>query len=462
MNSPLSSRLAPLFLLWRRDPVAFAHDIFRHLPKQLAREWQVAVIMAMAEGVWVAVAACRNAGKSRVAAMLVWWFFMTRPNSTIMVIAPTWRQLIQSLWAEIRNVWYSSLLNDWFGEDFEVKATEVSCNDPRFEFWRIIAVVSNRVENIEGRHAPGGIFILLEEAKGIKDAIFNSIQGMLGDENVECKVLTIGTPGPPIGFFADAFGRHAHLWSQTFQVNAWDLSWLRKHAEREKERLGEESMWYRQQILAEFSGSEDGMFFPLSKVRAAIDRGFVESDAWMRSIGLDVAPEDSPKDSILTRKIGPIAMSQRAIPSMDVNKLGARVFADHVLPWLRPGESAIIDAWGPGAGAASRLRELCGDQYKVRRFVGGDSARNTERFAHKKAEALWYLRDRFSDSQIAIPNEPLLIRDLCSYKLDDARGGKIINVDPDVSPDYGDSLMYAFSADMRGGSDVKTSKSRKV
>jgi hypothetical protein len=445
---------------WYWNPLKFCADVFGEQP----REWQPEVIASVIKNPWVAVAACRKAGKTRLAAYIVLWFLCTRANSLVLTIAPTWKQVVEALWADIKFLWINSKLPRIF-PTWRILETEVKTH-PLTPKWRAIGLTSDDVQNLEGRHPAAGqpALVILDEAKGVRDIFFESTMGMLGELGVESRLLAISTPGLPRGFFYRGFSRERHLWKQ-FKIAATEIPRLAARAEARRLRVGADDSFYLQQEMAEFSGGDEGILIPFSRVEKAIGRRFLASPVWVHVAALDIAGEGDD-DSVLTFRHGPVLTRAVAWQGWDPMKSAYRV-ADALRDWLATfaGPATFIyDEVGIGAGIGSRIRELvAGDgRLSVHGFNAGRTPRDKERYENLKAEEIFFLRERFLAEvpdangelgpDVSIPDEPMLIEQLCSWVAGHSKRGKTIVIDPDDSPDYADSGLMNFAADRLGQS----------
>lgn len=426
---------------WHDDPVQFSKDIFQQHP----REVQPDIMAAVAKGRWTAVAACRDLGKSRVAAYLALWFLVTRPKSLVFTCAPVWDQVEQALWAEIRGIYTDSILPKLFPK-WELQNAAIKTEHP---LWRAIGVTSKDVENIEGRHADH-VLVILDESKGISDEFFSSVQGMLSQPS--SKLLAIGTPGAPAGWFARAFSVDRALWNAHFQVSSRTIPRLAKHYEAERARLGPMNPWFMQQQEAKFAGADEATVIPMDTIEAAIAREYDLEDQsvtgnWPRILSLDPAARGSD-DSVLTYRWGPVVLKQLWWNGRD-EMWTANKTADEAVQFRA--HTVVIDEVGLGAGIRSRVRQLLAPTFiPVFGFHSGRPARDSDRFINTKAEQIFELKDRFRAGNIKIPNDPVLIGQLCGWTMEFTATGKTKIVDPPDSPDRADSLMLAFASDSLG------------
>ncbi len=432
-----------LFEKWRNDPVLFAKQNFKQPP----REVQPEIMMAVAKNRWTSVAACRDLGKSRIAAYLTYWFMSTRQNSLVFTVAPTWQQLEESLWTEIRSLWNTSATLPVIWPKWEVQQTAIKTQNPE---WRALGVTSQKTENLEGRHAPE-VLVILDESKGIPDEFFDSVQGMMS--NPASKLLAIGTPGLPRGWFARSFGLDRSLWQTHFQVPYYRIPRLLEHGDNEKKRLGEGNSWFRQQQLAEFAGADEAVAIPSAAIQAAVERSYADADPklvaqWERILALDPAGKGSD-DSVLTYRVGPCITKQEFWNGKD-EMWTAGYTADKAVEFKA--QRVVVDEVGLGAGVRSQIENILQDRIEVVGFNGGSGPRDTERFAYLKAEEIFKLRERFVNGEIEIPDDPKLIEQLCSYQIGFTPKGKTKVIDPEDSPDRADSLLMSFYDRGRGDS----------
>ena len=81
----------------------------------------------------------------------------------------------------------------------------------------MIGRASDKKENMLGFHAPYLMFIV-DEASGVPDEIFEAIEGTQTQEGVNSsKILLIGNPTRPEGFFYDIFHSKSSNW-RTFHL----------------------------------------------------------------------------------------------------------------------------------------------------------------------------------------------------------------------------------------------------
>jgi hypothetical protein len=427
---------------WVNDPLKFANDVFSRKP----REVQPQILEAIGLHNRVSVSSCRDLGKSSVAAMAALWWMSTRPNSLVYSLAPRWSQIHGSLWAEIRDLFFTSPVLPKLYKDWEVLAAEIKVPDrPR---WRAVGFASNEMSNLEGFHGDDTL-VIIDEAKAVPDEFFSSLHGMT--TRPTDKIFCISTPGAPQGFFHKTFSDPDY---KTFQISAWDIPRLVPHAEAELKRLGPNNPFYRQQVLGEFTGADTNGFIPLSMILLAVNRP-IEPEG-RKVVSLDCAGKGAD-ENVLTRRQGDVIVSQEVWHG-DEMATAARCVE---LAKQFDASQIIVDEHGIGAGIRSRVMQIAGPGVQVIGFNAAHSPHNVSRFANKKAEVAEALRLRFVNGDISIPDDQKLIEQLASWQMGfSAQGGKTKIIDPDVSPDRADSLLMSFAYD--GGLGLRTTTIRGI
>jgi hypothetical protein len=130
---------------------------------------------------------------------------------------------------------------------------------------------------------------------------------------------------------------------------------------------------------------------------------------------------------------------------MEVAGLAARVALEE------GAESIAVDAIGIGAGVADRLTELG--------LAGVDAvnvsmpAHSTERYANRRAELYWELRERFRRGEISLPEDAEVRRELTALRWGLTSRGQIRVESKDAmrrrglpSPDAADMLALLYDA----------------
>lgn len=372
--------------------------------------------------------------------MMALHWISTRFDSLTFTSAPRWQQIDQATWANIRVLWSRSALPSLF-PSWEVLVHQIRTTSP---LWRAVGVAAARVEDTEGRHAGvGGAFVLFDESKAIADSYFDSALNMLSKSSVENKLVAIGTPGIPRGWFYSAFGSNRARWA-TLRGSALDVPELRDHALSERDRLGESNPFYRQQQLAEFSVADEFSIFNLADIEAATKRTFTDRDA-PKIAALDPAGTGSD-ECALTFRQGRQQIALNCWQGM-TEVASAKKAWDMAHSW--GATEFYVDAPGIGGPFADMIETMArgaGDRCSVYRYQPGGSPRDAERFANAKAEDIYALADLFRSGQIGIIDDPTMIAQIASWRWATSQNFKTRVIDSESdSPDRADSLNISFA-----------------
>lgn len=181
-----------------------ALDRFQQKPKlfftevlgiETLEEYQDRIAQDVADNERTAVAACHDVGKTYLMARIVIWFCTCFPYSKVITTAPTYNQVKNILWSEIRSAharskyplggkmnltdWHLSRDGDWFAIGFTPK-NEVTLGEGQ-----------GTQSSFQGFHAPY-ILVVFDEATGIPHGVWTMAEGLLTSDRV--KFVAIGNP----------------------------------------------------------------------------------------------------------------------------------------------------------------------------------------------------------------------------------------------------------------------------
>lgn len=365
--------------------------------------------------------------------------------------APTWTQVENILWTEIRQAYASArfrlggklLKTEWQLDDGWF-ATGISTNAP----------ASGRdfgTARMQGYHSPN-LLVLIDEAAGIESPIWKAIGSLTTGANN--KVLAIGNPAVPVGPFFDTFS--SQIWHK-IKVSCLDhpnvvlgrevipgavtSEWV---ADARAE-YGEGSQMWKAKVLGDFPDEGTDTLIPLSWVERAVNREMKDNEPWMYAIDVARHGNDSTVHTIMK---GRTVKAQQTYNGKDLMSTVGRAQEN----CHKYGKMPIApDDTGLGGGVTDRLKEL---EYEVVPINFGERALESHRFYNKKAELFWKLRCDFENDNISIPDDPELIQQLSSILYDFTSTGIKIESKDDMkkrgmkSPDKADSLAIANGAGM--------------
>lgn len=458
--------LEALLATFRDDIIGFAQV---GLGLRLDEPQQIEMLRAVEKHNRLAVKGCRGARKTWTAAIVVLWYFYSRPGCTVQAASPTWWQL-GHLWRAIETILSAAPIRR-ATPDLVVTRDEIKM--PNIPAWRVVGVSGEMgVDRTEGAQGGGaGFCLVVDEAKGLTDAVLRSLLQPLAG-HPDGKAFVVGTPGRPTGPFYQLFldPNWEHI-----TISAERIERLRPNYEREVAAHGVDDPFLRAQLRAEFSDAQEGdSVFDFEAIRRAAERGRIARDdvdvsPWQKMIYggvqpqlgiLGVDPAGRGKDkSIACFRRGPNVLGLYDVGGANEMETVGRIVA--LASRLRV-QRVVIDTGGLGSAMEARLVEILErpdrlQTIEVHAFNSAWRADDGERYCNAKAEAAFRLRARFRDGKVSIPDDKILVAQLSGYGWQIDSRGRIRLIDPNPSPDRGDALLLAF-ADV--GVSVRTVRAR--
>lgn len=172
--------------LWRDDPVGFVQDVLGETMWSRPRE----ILSGITRQQRTAVPSCFSSSKTHSAARAVLWWAYTHPPGTAKAItmAPTWRQVVRLLWAEIRHAHSRSNLPGTV-DQAQLKVPDRSGTEQVVAYGISGAPWSEA--SVQGIHAQN-LLLVVDEAGGLGHTIGRNLRGMLSSTGSH--MLAIGNP----------------------------------------------------------------------------------------------------------------------------------------------------------------------------------------------------------------------------------------------------------------------------
>ena len=460
----------------RTDPINFACNILGVKPWDKQQQ----ILDAIAHNRSVAVRSCNGAGKTFTAAITILWWLMSYDNAIVITTAPSERQVREILWRELRNLYVP--VRDTIGG--KLTRTRLEFGSKRYAY----GFSTNTEDRFQGFHS-GNILVIVDEASGVDEFIYNAIRGVITAKN--SKLLLIGNPHGYAGTFYDAFHKNRKRF-ETIHVSAFDLPAFKAQGITEKNiqdiefpdydddqqdqdgfdeqyeahhslglsspqwaidvfnDLGPQSSVYQTRVLGQFPEEADDTLIPLRDVEAAVKRRSDIPPDTKPVMGVDVARFGNDKTVIIIRHGPKVIYIDELRKSDIVNTTGAVVTA--ALKYKL--KDIIVDEIGVGAGVLDNLK--ADRRFNAQGLNGSNSSSNNEKYLNLRAEVFDGLRQRFADGDISIPNDPELISQLASltYKYN-ARGQLQLESKDQIrsvgrqSPDKADAIALAFTSEIK-------------
>lgn len=448
----------------REHPDYFMEEVFDEKLWDKERE--------IVRSVWkypsTAVKSCHGIGKSFTAARIALAFLSMYEDSKVITTAPTFRQVEDILWREIRKASAKAKI--------PLTATPLKTSIDVSEDWFALGLSTDEPDKLQGFHAIRILFIV-DEACGVKREIFEAAQGILSSD--KSRELQIGNPTSTDGVFYEMFKLPD---VNKISIPAWDTpnftrfgitrddvvngTWETKITEElpapylisprwvadKVKRWGVGTPMWDSRIEASFPVQGDDTLVPLAWIEAARERKLTVKEEDKEQIGVDVARFGTDSTEFLYRK-GPKVLKIETHYQIDTMKNANNL---HIFMGFHPLASVCVDVIGIGAGVFDRIKELNPKKDDLYGINVAEEPSDKEQYLNLRAELLWGLRERFMSAEIDLSDlEPEVYEELAAhlsnikYKIT-AQGLIQIESKEDMkkrglpSPDKADALALAF------------------
>lgn len=442
---------------------------------------QQEILYAIQQHNRVSVRSGNARGKDYVAAVASICFLNLYSPSKVINTAPTGRQAISIMMAEIAKI-YQQARKRSDAQLFllgRVLSNQVKFRRPD-RYLLAFKARDKNIENWTGFHSPN-LMVVITEASGIEEETFSAVESILTGNS---KLVIVFNPNKLHGetyrsvtdtnyvrFKLSSLdapnvvqrkivipGQVDYAWVVD-KISRWCIKISEEEANPTEHDFQFEGQWYRPndlflvKVMGEFPRESQDKLIPLNWIEAAIHRWHDKHEAFgSLSLGVDVAGMGRDM-TVFCHRRGNI-----------VEKFDHFSQADHMVTvgrirslLLGQNDQAFVDATGEGAGVVSRLLEL-GVRAVAVKF--GEGAKNfsdwsgQRSFANMRAYCYWAVRDALdphNEFGLCLPPNDELVRDLNEPKWSVRSDGTIILEEKDKikqrlgrSPDFGDSLALTF------------------
>jgi hypothetical protein len=445
------------------DPVEFVRTAFRWGEGELRdatgpEEWQQWLLEQIRDGllkpgeaIKLAVASGHGSGKSCLAAWVALWAMSTSPDCRGIVTASSEAMLYTRFRAELRT-WFRRFRAK---EYFEMGATSLTSADPEHSAtWRLDMTPwsETRSETLAGLHNKGRrILCIFDEASAIADSVWETVEPIVTDQDVQAIWVCFGNPLRPSGRFKDCFDKYRHRWI-TRHIDSRTISFTNKlELERWIQDYGADSDFVRTRILGEFPRVGSSMFISPELVDRAMGRELIPSAHDPLIVGVDVARYGSDASCIFARR----GHDCRSIPFQVFRGLSIAELEDRCV-WFHNQYHPVqwfIDGGGVGGGLIDHLRRRNLLVIDVQFGSRADQPTDGIKFANKRAE-IWGLLRRALD-YLALPSNQQLREELISPEYSFNPRGEILLESKDLmrrrgvpSPDLADALACTYASEV--------------
>jgi hypothetical protein len=432
---------AAMMASWQNSPVTFSKQAF--LNSDPLTPQQIDLLTAVAGNKRVSAKSGRGLGKTRSVAILTWWMLCCYPHSVVAASAPTGHQLADNVWQEIKKL--HNNLHPWLRKQFTVTSERVYHKDHP-QTWYCVGRTARKEapDALQGFHNTY-LLIIIDEASGVPDEIFETIEGSLtGDNN---RILLTGNPVRSQGFFVDTFRKYKHQWCN-LTLNSEDSplvskefisSWLDKCGGDREHDL------YKAHVRGEIPSASVNQFISQSLIDAALLRSYSDTafDFAPKILGVDVARYGDDA-SVIVRRQGLMAWKSKQYRGLDTMSLVRQIISE--IREYNP-DAVFVDGIGVGAGVCDRLRELGFDIIEVN---SGESSGKPD-YLNLRAEMWANCREWLKTAQLPVDDTDMAEQLAIPEYLYTMTGKLQIESKDDIkkrgygSPDVADALIHTFA-----------------
>ncbi len=432
---------------YKNDPVLFCQNVLGVEPD----DWQKELMIAIADGERkISVRSAHGVGKSSVASWIMLHTLLTNYDCKVIVTAPTSSQLFDALFAELSR-WIKEMPQS-LQDLVDVKSDRVVLKARPNEVF-ISARTSRREtpEALAGVHSTGKVMLVVDEASGVPEEVFESAAGSMSGDNVH--TILLGNPTRNSGLFYDTHHRLSGSWN-TFHISAYDSPRVSKEfIEEMAMRYGEDSPAFSVRVKGDFAEESDDGVISLDLIESAVNRDVPMDNSHDTYWALDVARHGSDS-SVLVKRRGNVIFDIKTFKKLNLMELTGRIMAefDSVEPHNRPIE-IYIDAIGLGYGVIDAINEI--GRLSAVAINVAESASMSGTYMNLRAE-LWFKFKAFLEEGLCkLPKHETMTADLLSAKYKFTAAGKIQLESKEQtkkrlgrSPDVADALVLLMAGDL--------------
>lgn len=156
----------------------------------------------------VSIVSGHGTGKSMLLAILILWFLFVHPHAQVACTSPGKEQMYDVLWKELKK-WIDALPKE-MGAMYIWESSHVRMKEsPEVWFARAKTSSKENTEALAGVHADW-VLMAVDEASGVEEPIFETMEGALTSGNVLVFLISNGTRS--IGYFYDTQHKNKSQW----------------------------------------------------------------------------------------------------------------------------------------------------------------------------------------------------------------------------------------------------------
>lgn len=408
-TGPGSTHTGDDAIRWCQDVL---HSVFWSTQKEIIR--------SVYEHRQTVVRSCNASGKTFVVSDIAIDFLVNMSPCIVVTTAPTFTQVRDVLWAEIRAKW----------NEYLYEPTGVECLQTRLEIapgYFMVGLSPDKGVNFQGFHQVN-VLVLFDEAPGVKPDIVRGAKTLMAGGKV--RTLWIGNPLEAEGHFFDAF--HKGEWNRIHIHHRDTPNFIEEQIEDGKtpdpddinlpqhikdqlisrawvgelrDEAGEDSPLFQSGANGDFPDSDSRTVISLKLATAAAEREVVAEGPIDMGIdcggGGDLTVYTLKRGNIITEVI-----TESTPDVMQIAYRAVQLHKEHNFRYIN------CDKGGLGHGPVDRMEEL---GLPVVGIYFGGKANETDRYANKRTEMALNLKKWLEYGKI--PNDRKLIAELTAPRL---------------------------------------------
>jgi hypothetical protein len=426
--------------------------------------WQIETLFRFGEGErGISIAACHGPGKTAAAAICIVYSLLFRFPLRAVATAPSRGQIEGAMMSEI--VKWISKMPPGLQALLEVKSMSVTLRSaPKRAYFEARTARPENPEALQGIHEDEGhVFLLVDEASGVHEKIFESAGGSMSGEN--CQTMLLSNPTRTSGFFFNTHHREKDRWF-TITIGHEDSTRVTDaFVEEMALRYGRDSNTFRVRALGLFPRSDLDTLIPFEAVESARTRDIVVPPRLEEVWALDVARFGDDATVLLRRNRIAVLPTIDVWEQLDTMQVAGRVREKYLeaTDAGNPPTEILVDVIGLGAGVVDRLGEL---GLPVRGVNVSESASAKDQYVNLRTELAFLGKNWLMDRTHVLPNcdgtcrdrqtcvHERLAAELTIMKYDLSSGGKyVLETKRDMkkrgykSPDFADAYFLSFAGE---------------
>lgn len=392
----------------RRDPIWWVEQTFGE--KVIGKQRELLELAATPDLRELHCKSCHDSGKTHTVSRLALWWLMCWPGDSIVVTtAPSWNQVKNLLWREMRDGFLRAQRRGP-GLGGRMLTTHYEPAGAASPLWYATGFSTDEPVNFQGFHAKH-ILVVVDEADGVPQAIWDAIDGIATSKHV--LIVGIGNPIDPQSAWRKRFQFAQHESNMRTMTIAdtdvlplaatYDFLLQPEWVEDKRRRWSEGSPLWLSKVKAQWPDQGSDTLIPMRWLQAAVGK---QVERGLRTYGVDVARFGVDR-SVSSLMEGGLLLWQHPMPQQDTYVTASWVISE--IQQYGP-VALAIDAVGLGAGVVDPVRHWLRSQGGSREQMLTEHIANAkpidpERFANRGSEVYWNVREGFEKGLFAFGTE---------------------------------------------------------